>query len=413
MPEGESLPEIVSTPIEAPVPRLRSFYFDRALKRINEQLSSEPETGKQIVDVFNAIDTQAEKNVAQFESTSFPGVKFPYTRVPIEPVRSTLEKYVTPEDRYKPLDSETPLKNPTRSVYLVLPGSPIPGQENINSLGMAWDMVVDRVFRGLPSHHNKVEEVISVGSPLSPGGEITEQWVQKVEENVLEADGKIFADLVTKLDEEYNGDANFVINGLSFTGSEAEAVANYVSPELRKRLRLLIDNPEGTHTGPLSMVKGAQIMLGFLAETVRGNRTDRKNDWTKEPAYSQTLNEIKKEKGMKVEYSPEEKALREKARKAHVWQIFKGIPLESADVKTYVRRGLYDPTSMNIQKAIHALQTSISGAQVDILSHKDLGESSRREFAVRRGHAIDRHDIDVWSRSVKGARRILALEKPE
>jgi hypothetical protein len=411
MPENEFSPEI-TLPVETAVqvPRLRSFYFDRAEKRINEQLGSESETGKQIIDVFNAIDTEAEKNIAQFESPSFPGVKFPYTRVHIDPVRSVLEKYISPTDRKDSL-SDNVLKNPTRSVYLVLPGSPIPGQENINSLGMGWDMVVDRAFRSLPSHDNKVEEVISVGSPLSPGGEITEEWANKAEENVLEADGKIFADLVTKLDHEYGGKVIIVINGLSFTGSEAEAVANYVSPELQKRLRLLIDNPEGTHSGPLSMLKGVQIMLGFLAETVRGNRSDRKDDWIKEPAYSQTLNQIKKEKGMKVDYSPEEKALREKARKAHVWQIFKGIPFKSADVKTFVRRGLYDPTSMNIQKAIHAIQTSISGAQADVLSHKETGENSRREFAIRRGHAIDRHDIDVWARSVKGGRRILALEK--
>lgn len=261
---------------------------------------------------------------------------------------------------------------------------------------------MDRTVKSLTNPN--ILEVVSIGSPLSSGGEISEEWLKASQEDVLKPNGQVFAEIIRSVQKGYPADVKYVFSGLSWGGAMAEATVQEL-PELQRNIRLLIDSHTSLNH---NILQSLQIAAGFLGEGLVRGLTNRKLDITSEAPFLVEYKKLLQQRGMKVDYSLEESKAREQARFAHILQLMKGRETELPNVPTYLRCGVLDPLTFSPAKLYEALRLYVKDeiykAGLDqhapgIVVNTHTG--SRREFTTRKTHNIDRHDIARWLRHIE------------
>jgi hypothetical protein len=380
-----------SEPDHANTQLLRSQYFNRAMLMVDRET---PDMHDMLAQTLTAIDQQGQDNLSLYQSETYPGVSIPATSISVNAVRKALGA--------APISYKKEDPNQKLFVYAVFPGVPL--NENAATPYMAWDMAIDQTIRSLNITEHPVHSVFSIGSPLSPGGQITHEWADKASQNALTANGKIYADVIVKkrqeILEETGITPHFIFTGLSYGGAAAKATAAALEnsdPSFAESIRLLIDNPAGEHA---SVAKGAGIAAGFFAEgAVQGTVREKKIDWQGEGEFVINYTQTLKDHGIKTDYSPEQQKQRSELRKRLGLQIVTGNTMDQPSSPTYVRTGVADPTSISLLTIRHFRHhKDDKGFPASLPS---VRTATSRTYPVATSHTFERNQIGKWVKSLR------------
>lgn len=342
------------------------------------------------------IDKQGIDNIRFFESKSFPGVIFPYTTVNVN--RLVTETLGIPLTEKVASDKELQEKK----TYVVFQGYEVPPNGDPFS---AWDMIYDRAITSLSQTKSSQVEIIALGSPIGVGGKITDNWISHLQENGFSAYGKIYAELIGELDGK-NPDSDkskYIFHGMSMGSPIADHTARNL-PELHSNIQLLLDNPAGIQGGKFSILKGLQLPLGFAAEGLFKMKTDPnvRERSNKERVFAENLKKILADKGFNLDESEGQMDLKKKVLWINVINLIKGSELDTENVRTYIRRGLYDPLTFSINR--YLLNQGLLERGLDPVTkyvpEDKAGSKGAKEFAFNSSHFVDRFRIKRWERAI-------------
>lgn len=348
-----------------------SQYFGIA---INEIRKKHPEKEGQVRSILESVDRQGVENFTTYTASYDPGLRIPMTRVS---AREAIGKT-------KPIP-EGIAEDKRHKIHVVIGGISIPGFGN-GSLFMPWDIVYDRVMNDIPMVARGVKaDVITLGYPQDVAGKVSAEYVKGLSENPAATYSKLYGEVVAKLLEQ-NPDAHIVLHGMSTGSTIVELAARGISDEFRKRVQVLQDSPVADHGWYMSVIKAAQIPLGFMGEgSARGILDPRVGDSKKnETPFFNYLKKVMERKG--IDYQDDDGQMYGKymAFLSDVSTMAKGIPLDTEKIRSFIRRGIADPLSFP------------SAGLFDRVRQ----EGKAMKFGINSTHFINRFRVDKWARVI-------------
>lgn len=376
---------------------LNSPYFDVALGVVREKI---PEKESQIRRVLEVIDREGVENFSLFRPKDYPGVALPFTRINV--TKLTNELFGLNSEPKRQEKEQGTISSPRR-LYFIFPGFAFPPAGHPFT---PWDIVYDRVISLFPQIINPIRkgetipqiEVLVLGSPNGLGGKVSEEWVTALKDKGIPQYGQVSAEFVRKaLPEEQNELENtwIILQGMSMGSTVAEHT--YLElPELKQKLQLLLDNPAGLHERVLALLKGIQIPLGFLGEaTVRGLFDQRvRNVIEAENVFLKKLEEMLQQRGIIEKDNQEQKKLKRKAALTDALNLIKGSSFDTESIRSFIRQGLYDPTSFSPSVFLRTLLQTLQGKT------PVLGKGRSLTFPILATHFINRYRVEKWGRII-------------
>lgn len=358
-----------------------SQYFATAL---NEVRKKHPETEIQIRRILENIDTQGIGNFSIFTPSWDNAPTIPFTRVSVNAAIASLPHRQT----------EVGEKG-RKEIRIVFGGIAIPPDA---SVFIPWDMVYNDVIGYIPGvvTSGKDAEVYVVGYPSDFGGKATEEWLEAIKAGPA-AYGRLYGEFVKNIMAQNPENARIVLHGMSLGSTMAEHAVRALSVEDRKKVQLLLDNPVGNHNPLTTIFKALQIPGGFLAEAGSRMIFDervRASTLAAQPFLNRLRHELSA-KGIDWADSSEQKRMKLKAALIDVWNLIKGSPFDTENVRSFIRQGITDPASFPSRGFFRNLFKEFKNK----ISLTQKNRSSN--FAINSTHFISRYRVDKWARIIE------------
>jgi hypothetical protein len=304
---------------------------------------------------LGAIDDEAVKNFEVFESNENLGVKFPLTKIHLNKVANSVQNTSL---------GEGSKEAPKKTIVVFTPFIPPPGGGPDDIMNNIYDRVLIHLpeIAAREGLGTKDITVYGLGLPTSSWGSLTEEWVKRFETNGFSEYGGLYAELLSKVLSNGNGNIQF------FAGSMGTVLANETAKkmpeELQKRMILLLNNPTGVHDSsertiklpivgniPLSL-KGLQVVAGFAVEARLRMTREKfvKQAISGAVSARQVLSNILKKKGIFQHESDEQVLLKKRARDDAVKFLMKGNPLDTDNRRTFIEQGMYDLATTSAER---------------------------------------------------------------
>lgn len=383
---------------------VQSPYFATAVDTVHKRVKNQ-DIRRKIIAILEDTDNQGISNFSVYNSSKFPGVKFPVTSVNLNRFLGLIFQ----SDQTQPIEPSK--ESEFKRVYLVMPGFSWPRAGHPFT---PWDIVYDRVFRALPkiarakasSQTLEQTEIIILGSPNSWWGSVTPEWVDQLKTNGLSPYSNLYSEyLDTQLLPENRAKTSLILQGISL----GAAVAKFTSEELANlkpqlaSIRLRMDNPVGLTSLPnLSQV---QIILGFLGEgTARTIFTNRGKAIARdEGPFYKVANKVLSERGIIPNDQDFQTSLKETAAKTDIINLLHGSKPQPGDqVRSYSTQGVYDPLSFSLDRLSKACDLKSAGKNPIISLPNGL------EVLTGSTHFVDRIRVKKWAASVDLSQKTLS-----
>lgn len=296
--------------------------------------------------VFDEINRQAIDTFGAYQSEAFKGVSFSMMKLTVTPemVASLGQDLKVNHDAPKG-------EGPQNYTYFIEPAF---GAGAVGNAFSALDMGIDRYMRELPKvaralkHGEKPPkiDIYVLGSPISLGGKVTEEWVRKVNEEGFNVHGELYADFVQNhLPSNLEG-TRVIIQGPSRGAITAERTFHSLPEDIKDHAQGLYDVPAGYHTPivPVQVLKSINMAVGMGTEFgVRVALDETSRVLTKlEPNFFKDIAKVKN----LPEDDKEQKSLKTKALLGELKALGHGTPPDPFE------RGYYrapDLDSVNIK----------------------------------------------------------------
>lgn len=328
--------------------------------------------------VLNEIDRQAMGNFDVFRSKEYPGVSFSFTTLRITPdvlARLRVGVHVTAGGPSAPeeasvdengkdvSDKEIHTGAQQQDFFLFSAFDFPPGGHAFAS----EDMGIDRFIRLLPRVTNSLRlgqeppEVTMywLGAPSGFGGSVTSGWVKAIDEGGLQEEAKLYAEFIADREKAGKTDRHIVLQGVSKGAVVAERARAFLPEGLRPSVQCLLDNPVGDHKPVLpDQLKGGQIVAGLLGELgARISLEKIKGEGILKDLETHGagfVDGLAKKTGIQKD-TEEQLSLKQKGAWAELGALLKGTELDTENIRSYIRRGMYDPLSFSLQRFIETL----------------------------------------------------------
>lgn len=184
---------------------------------------------------------------------------------------------------------------------------------------------------------------------------------------------------------------------MSLGSTMAELAVKALSVKDRKKVQLLLDNPIGNH-GPLTTIfKVFQIPGGFLAEAGARMTLDERvkaSTLAAQPFLNRLRHELSA-KGIDWADSSEQKRMKLKATLIDAWNLIKGSPFDTENVRSFIRQGITDPVSFPSRGFFRNLRNEFKNKINVTQNNRSLN------FAINSTHFINRYRVDKWARIIR------------
>ena len=232
------------------------------------------------------------------------------------------------------------------------------------------------------------------------GGKVTPEWIEALKEKGFDAYAELDEEFVRSLDA--NNEAEMIFNGMSMGATVAEKTARNLASW--KPIRVIMDNPVTNHGVAQRVIKALQIPVGFAGESaaLMAFNKNMKLEVAAEEAFNKEFERVLGEKGIQATDSKDQTRLKGAAVRTDVLMMIKGSPLDTDEVQTYIRRGMYDPTTLspvNLARVFARAPRSHGIIQ-------DTKAKGVKEYAIGSTHFIDRIRVKKWDRVINMARDI-------
>ncbi|OGF81078.1 hypothetical protein A2930_00715 [Candidatus Giovannonibacteria bacterium RIFCSPLOWO2_01_FULL_45_34] len=330
-------------------PKLHTPYYEVTLKEFAE---AHPEKAEAMKTVLDEIDKQGIKNFDVFRSEAMPGVAFSHTKLTITPeLINKLSKNsnvaeTEPQAKEDDVEGKEEKTDAKRQDYFLFTAFAPPPDGHAFTV---QDVAIDRYIRLLPRVAGALKRgekppevnVHLLGAPTGMGGAVTEEWIENIKKNGLDAHAKLYSEFINGQEPENGKDVHVVLQGVSKGAVVAEKTSKYLSEKLQKNTQRLLDNPAGEHEQKEMWTKGKQVVQGLAAETLWRMVADSKmKDLMK--LGGPFAEKLAEEKNIPKDGN-EQKKLKLKAALAEGLALFKGSPLNTENTRSFIRRGIYDP----------------------------------------------------------------------
>lgn len=252
----------------------------------------------------------------------------------------------------------------------------------------ALDMGIARFINEMPKVARAIRagekpptvDIFMVGGPTALGGEVTEDFVQRVKENGFSEYGPLYSEFVVQKLADFDlHKTRIVLQGASKGAVTSDLTYKNLPVEVQERTQLLYDNPGGTQGQTLPSEIGRSVNLGVGMATELGVRAFAGS--VKNGAFAgqkEFYESIKKKLGI-LEDSDEQKKLKaDLFMKGEIKALAKGTPLDK-DQRSFTRISTPDPVNINFSNIARV----ISGGVVERVT--DLKDKlSGRKLAPRR-----------------------------
>jgi hypothetical protein len=307
---------------------------------------------------LDAIDNEVVDNFGVFESQENPGVRFPYAKVLLRNVASSVQN--------SPINPETE-EAPDKIVVVFTPFTPPPGGAPDDTM----NIIYDRVLTALPEAAERKDRpaknitVYGLGLPTSKWGSVSDEWVSDLKKDGFSEYGKLYAEFLRKVFSQYLEGFLDKTNITFYSGSMGTILADQTArqlPEIWNKwnsLRLLLNNPAGVHKPPFITVKsiplsvrGLQVVGGFGAEAGIRMLADYIVRTVMSGAKSarEELGGILEKKGIVSYESEEQNRLKKSANRQTTRFLIKGTPLDTENFRSHIEQGMLDPATADPKK---------------------------------------------------------------
>lgn len=392
--------------------KLKSPYFESAMHTVREEI---PEKAREIAGVLTSTDDQMGEHLTVFKSQKFPGVVVPYSWVSVnEVIAGQFGAYQT---------NDLPKKSRKEIVFPGFSRSPAGHPYT------AGDIVYDRVIGAIPEVVGPVRrskktaesipeaEIISFGSPNGMGGRVTQEWVDGLKKSGFDQYAQLYDEMVKSLVGAE--DSEIVFNGMSMGATVAEKTARDLASW--KAIKVIMDNPVTNHGSIARIWKALQIPVGFAGEggLKMGFSKNMRMERAAEAEFNNEYRKVLAEKGISATDSDEQSALKGDAVRTDIIMLVKGSPLDTGDVRRYIRRGVGDPTTIS---PINLARVFSKAAGYKMSEQEKLftGEMQNthgiirgktksakvEEYAISSTHFINRLRVGKWARVIDMAKDI-------
>lgn len=357
---------------------IHSQYFVAALREVRKK---HPEQEDKIREILEKVDQQGLNNLAVFKPKKDAGLQVPYTKVSVNQTGSLSN----PE--------KAAVEDKQKVIYIVFAGIAIPPAGHPFT---PWDIVYDRVINSIPmAALGKEVEVYSIGFPQSLGGKVTEAWINATQKST-DPYGVLYGEFVRGILDQNSQNCRVILHGMSLGSTVAEQAARNLTDDQKKRVQVLLDNPVADHTKWLALIKALQIPVGFAGETAARMGLDQKIQatMTTEGKFLDQVKKVLSDKGIDWQDSKEQTSLKRWAAAFDIWNMVKGSSLDTANIRSFIRRGIVDPLSFPGAGFFESLVRDAKNKLFVAKNGKSL------EFAISATHFINRYRVDKWARIV-------------
>ncbi len=335
---------------------IRTPFHTATLQAFAKEL---PEKATELEAVLTEIDRQAVENFSVYESEAIPGVSFSYSKLAITPeivqrfattFKNTSASSETVEEQL-PEDTDKQSDAKQQDYFLFTGFNPPPGGNAFT----VQDVAIDRFIRLLPQVANSMRTGVTppnitiymLGGPTGLGGTVTTGWLNAARKDSIDADATLYAEFIER--HAHGGDnASILLQGVSRGALVAQKTSSKLPNELQKISQRLLDNPAGEHErGSVFSKKGRQVAAGFLEELQYQGQGDIMKTLSKEDAKFREA--LVRRKGLKPEGAVQ-KVLKLGTVAAEAFELIRGTSLDTEKNRSYIRRGLYDPTTFSKER---------------------------------------------------------------
>ena len=395
--EGFSRPALPSEPSvgEPVISVVHSPYFQTAVDYF-QRTDADALEQQRLVECLTAIDQQSVDNLILFESEKYPGVKFPIITIDVGKIPPMLSfaqpQPETPDDVVTPMQQED---------YVVFTAWAYPPD------GHPWtaqDMVYDRVISELvkASKPNSSVRVHVVGYPNCLWGQLTPEWVEGLKKTGFAQYGEALSDYVNQIASESN-DGRIILQTMSMGAPITQAVVDRLSDQTKPRARVLHDNPAGIYPG----IKGLEMLAGFIGEArIRKLEAKTRQIGRANPEFYKQMRAVLSARQIEAIDDPEQLKLKKKAGLTDAINAIKGTDLDTAEARTFIRKGILDPTTFSPLDLFRYVARSVMGKRntfknIDDRDADQIGDPSFHislQIAHRSFHNINRFRAKKWRR---------------
>ncbi|OGK55016.1 hypothetical protein A3H78_00890 [Candidatus Roizmanbacteria bacterium RIFCSPLOWO2_02_FULL_36_11] len=388
LPLEPSVGEPVTSVVHSPYFQTAVDYFQRTDADALEQ--------QRLVECLTAIDQQSVDNLILFESEKYPGVKFPITTIDVEKIPPMLSFAQRPPET--PDAVATPIQHED---YVLFTAWAYPPD------GHPWtaqDMVYDRVISELvkASKPNSSVRVHVVGYPNCLWGQLTPEWVEGLKKTGFAQYGEALSDYVNQIASESN-DGRIILQTMSMGSPITQAVVDRLPDQTKPRARVLHDNPAGIYPG----IKGFEMLAGFIGEGgIRKLEAKTKQIGRAGTEFYQQMKTVLAARQIEAIDDPEQLKLKKKAGLTDAKNAIKGTELDTSEVRTFIRKGILDPTTFSPLDLFRYISQSVMGKSytlnnVDDRDDDQIGNPRYHkslQIAHRSFHNINRFRAKKWRR---------------
>jgi hypothetical protein len=398
---------------------IRSEYFDAAKRhlaisnsRLREVLSrknvldldpdeDQVELWKKLaLGAVENIHRQAAKNMTRWTSCERPGVSEVHTSVRVLDILSGVGEAGIAQsarnvDREQVQTERWLVFSSTPNALFPTDGGPM----------TAFDIAMDRALRVLPGVRYSVEngsakdvEITLMGSPLSLGGTVSDEWIQQVDsESWFVAQARLHAEYI----KEKLADSDDVIylTGQSMGGLMAMITARLLPEEMQRRVRVLADNPDPVHgKGQQEKDAGFNKLVAGVIKELDAMWERREDVWAK-TYIADEQKRVMKQGGIWIEESNDQRQLKQKGLK-RAWKNLEQGPgdyLESfypEHAQVYIRQGIYDQTRVEKDDLVDYLNRPDLKKGLGGVWSKPENRPNVRQWGFSGRHEMRRHNYD-------------------
>lgn len=359
---------------------------------LNEVRKRYPEKEGQFRKILTNVDQQGVENFNVFTPSFDAGLHVPFTRVSVNKLKGIKSS------------EDTTSESPKRVVHIIFVGGAVP-PEAVHPF-IAWDIVYDRAINYIPrAASGEQVEVYSVGYPEGFGGKVTLKWIQAAAKDPI-AYQNLYGEFVKGIMAENPANTHYIFQGHSIGSTFAELAARSLTEEQRKHVQLLLDDPVGNHGVKRSVLSLFQIVGGFggVAGKLMLTNPNIRAAFADEKPFLERLKPTLTTKGINWQTDKTQGTLKWAAAMVDLFNVIKGTPLDTENIRSFVRQGIKDPLSFPSRGFFDTLTQEVRNRlsrnkKPDTKINYTVNQRSL-EFAIETGHYINRFRVDKWARIV-------------
>lgn len=357
-----------------------------------------PEHQKSFNTMLNEINGQITGDgLFQWESAREPGIKFLAGHLSVTP--ELINKIASQNSISKTSELKSDEDDEQKTEHYVYFIEPSFGIGEDGSALSVLDMAIARFVNEMPKVARAIRageksptiDIFMVGGPAALGGQVTQEFVDRVKANGFSEYGKLYGEFITQNLSSFDLDkTRVVLQGASKGAVTSDLTFKNLPHEIQDRTQLLYDNPGGIQGQNLPSQIGRSINLGLGMGAELGVRavagSVRNGAFAEQKEF---YNRIKAKQGI-AEDSEEQKKLKgELFLKGEIKALAKGTSLDQ-DQRSFIRISTPDPVNVNFSNIAGVVGGGISerlGEVKDRILARKLGPR-RALSATQKGRNI-------------------------